>query len=423
MAPLEDDQDEASFDPCYPLEMTSKYCRVGGRPNAARMPTKGGETQHERPPTGKRCRATLTKEQAALIYALRPDSADPHPNKIAGNSVLLSKRFGVSPKAVRDVWNRRTWAHATKDSCDKRCTPDDLDLLERGIGTEKTTARPRAQLQDQLESKDTACRARAKVEVQRSPGRPMGSKDTKPRRRRVAVKSTDGSSGFEGVRMHASAALASQGTLGHGSTEYGWASQGGSPNAAHEFVCGDAMDYLYPSMGMGESGVGMNVGASTREAVSPEDPSDDRSFPFFLSASILGQQAEFWMPPRTHYPSQGMGPMSYLPARVRTGVPAHNVPGYHEPLPRHYVYPGQMMRGDAGGGMQGMMRGCYGGMMGGWEEEVDIDMRGLARPMKHDGSPEMTEVMPHDVGGMHLGHLIRSEHHRIGEHHSSGHQP
>ena len=30
-----------------------------------------------------------------------------------GQSVPVAQRFGVSPKTVRDIWNRRTWAHTT----------------------------------------------------------------------------------------------------------------------------------------------------------------------------------------------------------------------------------------------------------------------------------------------------------------------
>ncbi|KAJ1479081.1 hypothetical protein T484DRAFT_1903553 [Baffinella frigidus] len=62
-----------------------------------------------------RRRATLSKDQAALIYVLRPwQEENPYTGHVAvGNAQMLSKWFGVTPKAVRDVWSRRTWAHAT----------------------------------------------------------------------------------------------------------------------------------------------------------------------------------------------------------------------------------------------------------------------------------------------------------------------
>ena len=91
-------------------------------------PDKARSKRGSRPDGAKRFRATLTAEQAALIYTLRPQGEDhPQPNKIAGNSQLLAKEFGVSPKAVRDVWNRRTWVHATQEA----------ELPERGLDSEK----------------------------------------------------------------------------------------------------------------------------------------------------------------------------------------------------------------------------------------------------------------------------------------------
>ena len=156
----------------------SKGAPAGGR-GLPPLPEKAGGTR----PPGKRFRATLTKEQAALIYTLRPpDKDDPNPNKIAGNSQLLSKKFGVSPKAVRDVWNRRTWAHATKDVPTGTAT-DDIDLLESSVESEKT-------LSFGVRSQDPErgfLSGRGGLN-QRSPGRPVGSKDSKPRRRRSSVK-------------------------------------------------------------------------------------------------------------------------------------------------------------------------------------------------------------------------------------------
>ena len=34
-------------------------------------------------------------------------------SRIKGQSVPVAGMFGVSPKTVRDIWNRRTWAYAT----------------------------------------------------------------------------------------------------------------------------------------------------------------------------------------------------------------------------------------------------------------------------------------------------------------------
>jgi hypothetical protein len=35
--------------------------------------------------------------------------------KEVSNSVLLAAQYGVSPKTIRDIWNRKTWTHSTAD--------------------------------------------------------------------------------------------------------------------------------------------------------------------------------------------------------------------------------------------------------------------------------------------------------------------
>ena len=60
-------------------------------------------------------RAVLTKAQAIEIYlfahAVREAGADPLQG---GISAKLAKEYGVSPKAIRDIWNRRTWTQETR---------------------------------------------------------------------------------------------------------------------------------------------------------------------------------------------------------------------------------------------------------------------------------------------------------------------
>mmetsp|Transcript_45553 Transcript_45553/g.143075 ORF Transcript_45553/g.143075 Transcript_45553/m.143075 type:complete len:407 (-) Transcript_45553:60-1280(-) len=63
-------------------------------------------------------------------------------------SCFVGRRYGISSKTVRDIWDRRTWTQATKSLW----TPEE-------------------RLQDEQI-------------VRRQPGRPSGSKDTKPRRHR-----------------------------------------------------------------------------------------------------------------------------------------------------------------------------------------------------------------------------------------------
>ncbi|EKX42011.1 hypothetical protein GUITHDRAFT_111865 [Guillardia theta CCMP2712] len=93
---------------------------------------------------GRKQKALLTPEKAIEIYSLRGFQSD---SKTA-ESCSIAKRFGISAKAVRDIWDRKSWAHATMYmwTADER---REYDQVER-----------------------------------RGPGRPVGSKDKVPRRRK-----------------------------------------------------------------------------------------------------------------------------------------------------------------------------------------------------------------------------------------------
>ncbi len=60
-------------------------------------------------------RAVLTEEQAIEIYAfgqkMKNHGVDPPKD---GKSVALAKQYDVSPKTIRDIWNRRTWTQETR---------------------------------------------------------------------------------------------------------------------------------------------------------------------------------------------------------------------------------------------------------------------------------------------------------------------
>jgi hypothetical protein len=53
----------------------------------------------------------LTADQARSIYSLRSASTaeGPQAHLVAGKSSLVAEMYGVSPKTIRDVWNRKTW--------------------------------------------------------------------------------------------------------------------------------------------------------------------------------------------------------------------------------------------------------------------------------------------------------------------------
>ena len=66
----------------------------------------------------------LTADQAIQIYRLKPrghnaDLCDQEavganaPTCLKGRSIDFARKYGVSSKAIRDIWNRRTWAFAT----------------------------------------------------------------------------------------------------------------------------------------------------------------------------------------------------------------------------------------------------------------------------------------------------------------------
>ena len=49
-----------------------------------------------------------------LSWMLRPSSHTPSIS-IRGQSGPVGKLFGVSPRTVRDIWNRQTWSFVTKE--------------------------------------------------------------------------------------------------------------------------------------------------------------------------------------------------------------------------------------------------------------------------------------------------------------------
>ena len=55
----------------------------------------------------------LTQHQAVAIYEQRPRNHESVNFKNVSKSRMLGEKFGVSPKTIRDIWNRRTWVSAT----------------------------------------------------------------------------------------------------------------------------------------------------------------------------------------------------------------------------------------------------------------------------------------------------------------------
>jgi hypothetical protein len=98
------------------------------------------EVEHDEPRTlepylrydmqaAPRRKVVLTDEKAAEIYVyklatLRSGLSKPknysqvflhtESPKIKGQSTLVAQQYAVSPKTIRDIWNRKTWANATR---------------------------------------------------------------------------------------------------------------------------------------------------------------------------------------------------------------------------------------------------------------------------------------------------------------------
>ena len=65
-----------------------------------------------------RKRAILSSQQAGEIFLLREaigSKVGERSNSLfTSNSNMAGAKYGISAKAVRDIWNRRTWRHATR---------------------------------------------------------------------------------------------------------------------------------------------------------------------------------------------------------------------------------------------------------------------------------------------------------------------
>lgn len=118
-----------------------------------------------------RKRAVLTVDQAAEIFNLRvpfclSTSQTARDRLFTSRSITVSRKYGVSPKAVRDIWNKRTWRHATR----ALWTEDDELQHAKNLKVVDDVAAQKA--------------AAKKSPSLRSVGRPRGSKDSKPRKPR-----------------------------------------------------------------------------------------------------------------------------------------------------------------------------------------------------------------------------------------------
>ncbi len=107
----------------------------------------------------------LTEDQAVEIYKLKlllhavaqsnKDESRPTEILLRRESEILAKRYGLTIRAIRDIWNRRSWAYATHH-----------------LWTQE--------LDHQVQCRLSSVSAAQPMHFKR-PGRPLGAKDRRPR--------------------------------------------------------------------------------------------------------------------------------------------------------------------------------------------------------------------------------------------------
>jgi hypothetical protein len=81
----------------------SRGCLSSPYPSQDQLKMNDTSTARYRP------RALLTQKEAVEIYLCRKSRPG---QKV--NTSMLSRKYNISPKAIRDIWNRRTWAPETQ---------------------------------------------------------------------------------------------------------------------------------------------------------------------------------------------------------------------------------------------------------------------------------------------------------------------
>jgi len=85
-----------------PPASESCYAPIPSKPQRTYEPQ---ATQGTHPPIIERAR--LTPDQAIHIYTL-------FKTKTAHTAAMLSAKYGISPKAIRDIWCKKSWAQETR---------------------------------------------------------------------------------------------------------------------------------------------------------------------------------------------------------------------------------------------------------------------------------------------------------------------
>ena len=124
----------------------------------------------------------LTNALAIEIYKLKISMANnlvlPCSRLIRGRCICVGAHYGVSSRAIRDIWNRKAWSYATQH----------LWPLESNL-----SLNPHGQVCESGRISFLILSKGYILQIQRSfrqPGRPKGSRDSKPRINRCSLSNT-----------------------------------------------------------------------------------------------------------------------------------------------------------------------------------------------------------------------------------------
>ena len=80
---------------------------VSSQPSVHAATNGAAVTLDMQPPQAELVRTRLTVDQAIFIFCQRS-------SKTVGTAALLAAKYGISPKAIRDIWTLKSWAAQTK---------------------------------------------------------------------------------------------------------------------------------------------------------------------------------------------------------------------------------------------------------------------------------------------------------------------
>ncbi|EKX44122.1 hypothetical protein GUITHDRAFT_153064 [Guillardia theta CCMP2712] len=125
------------------------------------MQASGGDSRQ------KDKRAVISEEIAVEIFAKRKISFSS--KQKSAHSSLVAAQHGVSPKSVRDVWDRRTWVKATMPLW----TPAEVEQYE------KSNKRPPGRPLGRTDSKPRKPRSRAQTDIKKNVNEVLASVSSK----------------------------------------------------------------------------------------------------------------------------------------------------------------------------------------------------------------------------------------------------